>query len=209
MKTKRKLLYWVLASIAAIALPALGFLFYFLSDPWGFARAVSVAEQEARLSLVASAETWLGSNETDGSHEKIIDLYNSYLPLAQDYVVQYDDSWCAAFVSAAAIASGETEMIPTECSCQRQIALFQEMGRWEENDNYLPLPGDIIYYSWGKQPLFSDCTGWANHVGIVTGTAGPFIKVIEGNKDDRVAYRYVLRGYFQIRGYGLPDYSGT
>ena len=209
MKTKRKLLYWVLASIAAIALPALGFLFYFLSDPWGVARAVSVAEQEARLSLVASAETWLGANETEGSHEKIIDLYNSYLPLAQDYVVQYDDSWCAAFVSAAAIASGETEMIPTECSCQRQIALFQEMGRWEENDNYLPLPGDIIYYSWGKQPLFSDCTGWANHVGIVTGTAGPFIKVIEGNKDDRVAYRYVLRGYFQIRGYGLPDYSDT
>ena len=209
LKTKQKLHYWVLAVFAAIALVAYGFLFYFLSDPWGFARAVSPAEEEARLTLIASAEAWLGANEADGSHEKIIDLYNSHTPLAQDYVVQYDDSWCAAFVSAAAIASGETEMIPTECSCQRQIDLFQEMGCWEENDNYLPLPGDIIYYSWGKQPLFSDCTGWANHVGIVTGTAGPFIKVIEGNKNDRVAYRYVLRGYFQIRGYGLPDFSST
>ena len=112
-------------------------------------------------------------------------------------------------VSAAAIASQETNIIPTECGCQRQIELFAQMGCWQEDDNYLPLPGDIIYYSWGKQPLFSDCTGWSNHVGIVVGTAGPFIKVIEGNKNDRVAYRYILRGYYQIRGYGLPDYGST
>ena len=209
LKTKRKLLYWVLAVFAGIALLASGILFYFLSDPWGFARDVEPAEEAARLALIASAQQWLGANEADGSHEEIIDLYNSHEPLAQDYTVQYTDSWCAVFVSAAAIASQETIIIPTECGCQRQIELFAQMGCWQEDDNYLPLPGDIIYYSWGKQPLFSDCTGWSNHVGIVVGTAGPFIKVIEGNKNDRVAYRYILRGYYQIRGYGLPDYGST
>lgn len=209
MKTKQKILYWVLAVFAAIAILTIGIVLYFASDPWGFSRDVALGEKTARLELIASAEQWLGANESDGTHKEIIDQYNSHEPLAQDYTVQYTDSWCAAFVSTAAITSEKTDLIPTECSCQRQIALFQEMGCWEENDNYLPLPGDIIYYSWGKQPLFADCTSWANHVGIVVGTAGPFIKVIEGNKDDRVAYRYVLRGNYQIRGFGLPDYSST
>ena len=81
------------------------------------------------------------------------------------------------------------------------------MGRWEEKDNYVPLPGDLIYYAWDEKQIFGDCTGWADHVGIVVGTAGPFIKVIEGNKDDSVAYRIIPRGYYEIRGYGLPDYA--
>lgn len=209
MKTKRKVLYWILAVFAGIGLLISAVVIYFSTDPWGFARNISSDEKDARLSVVASAEKWLGANESDGSHKEIIDLYNSHEPLAQDYTVKYTDSWCAVFVSAAAIDSGHAGIIPTECGCQRQIELFQKMGRWQEDDNYLPLPGDIVYYSWGKQPLFSDCSGWSNHVGIVVGTAGPFIKVIEGNKNDRVAYRYVLRGFFQIRGFGLPNYSGT
>ena len=47
----------------------------------------------------------------------------------------------------------------------------------------------------------------ADHVGIVVGTAGPFIKVIEGNRNDMVTYRIILRGDYRIRGYGLPDYA--
>lgn len=208
MKTKKNTLFRILKIASGVAILACGIALYFISDPWGFAREVSPAEKEARLSLIAAAEQWLGANEADGSHKEIIDLYNAHEPLAQDYTMEYTDSWCAAFVSAAAIASGQTSVIPTECGCQRQIGLFQEMGRWQEDDNYLPLPGDIVYYAWGRQPLFSDCSAWSDHVGIVVGTAGPFIKVIEGNRNDRVSYRYIPRGYFHIRGFGLPDYSG-
>ena len=100
-----------------------------------------------------------------------------------------------------------TDIIPTECGCERQIGLWQKLERWEENDNYMPLPGDYIYYAWDEHFSFGDCTGWADHVGIVVGTNGPFIKVIEGNRDDMVTYRIILRGNWQIRGYGLPDYA--
>lgn len=207
LDTKAKKRVWLSGILGVVVLLILGVVIYFANDPWGFARQVSAEEREARLSVVEAAEAWLGASEANGSFREIIDLYNSHEPLAQDYTVTYTDSWCATFVSASAIVSGHTGIIPTECSCQRQIALFQELDCWEENDNYLPLPGDVIYYCWGRQPLFGDCTGWANHVGIVIGTAGPFIKVIEGNKDDQVAFRYIPRGYFQIRGYGLPDYG--
>lgn len=204
-KTKRFFKKIFFSALILCALMAVMIFCLPLAD-YGFAREISEAEASLRLQVVKTAEDYLGSKEADGSHQGIIDLYNSHEPLAEGYIVQYTDDWCATFGSAVAISCGLTDIIPTECGCQRQIKLFADLGRWEENDNYLPLPGDYIFYAWGEIP-FGDCTGWADHVGIVVGTFGPFIKVIEGNKDDSVAYRYILRGHPEIRGYGLPDYS--
>lgn len=173
---------------------------------YGFAREVSEAEQTLRLSVVESAQSWLDASEGSADHKAIIDLYNAYEPLAQGYLVTYEDNWCSTFASAMAIQCGLTDIIPTECSCQRHIGLFDDIGHWEEDDSYLPLPGDYIFYDWDIRTL-GDSTGWSDHVGIVVGTHGPFIKVIEGNKDDSVSYRYIWRFDPTIRGYGLPDYA--
>lgn len=205
MKRKKKL--WPILLPAALLLAAAGTILYYAGDPWGFARSVSPEEAALRMQVVDTAERYLGCNEADGSHEAIIDLYNSHTPLAQDYEMQYTDSWCSAYVSAVAIACDLTDIIPTECSCQRHIALFQELGCWEESDDYVPLPGDYIFYAWDEPFSFGDCTGWADHVGIVVGTAGPMMKVIEGNKSDSVSYRYIPIDHPDIRGYGLPDYG--
>ncbi len=202
VKRRRGLL--VLAGILILLAVAAGMIFIRIS--WGFAREVSPEEAGRRLAVVETAEGYLGYSEEDGNYREILEVYNNHTPLAQGYAVQETDSWCATFVSAVAIQEGITDILPTECSCQRQIGLFQDLGRWEERDGYLPLPGDVIYYCWNHPPLFGDCTGWASHVGIVVGTFGPFIKVIEGNKNDRVEYRYILQNDFRIRGFGLPEY---
>ncbi len=185
--------------LAAIAL-------HYLLDPWGFYWKVSEEEAALRLQVVQTAQSYLGFNEADGSYQQIIDLYNAHEPLAENYTVLYSDSWCATFVSAVSIECGLTEILPTECSCQRQIALFQALGCWEERDSAIPLPGDLIYYDWDSTGL-GDCTGWADHVGIVVGTKWPFVKVIEGNRDDCVCYRYILLNDVHIRGYAQPDYG--
>lgn len=174
---------------------------------YGFARELPEAEKQLRLKLVETAQSWLGSNEADGSHQAIIDLYNGHTPLAQGYTVQYDDQWCATFVSASAIEAGLTQIIPTECGCQRQIGLFQELGTWQEDDAHIPLPGDIIYYSRNNTDNVNDCEAWSDHVGIVVGTSDNWIKVIEGNYGDRVDYRYIKADATIIRGYAVPDYS--
>lgn len=174
---------------------------------YGFAREIPEAEQQLRLKLVETAARWLGSNEADSSHQAIIDLYNSHTPLAQGYTVQYDDQWCATFVSASAIEAGLTQIIPTECGCQRQIGLFQKLGTWQEDDAHIPLPGDIIYYSRNNKDNTKDCVAWSDHVGIVVGTSDNWIKVIEGNYGDRVDYRYIKADATIIRGYAVPDYS--
>ena len=179
---------------------------HYLFDPWGFYWKVLDEEAALRMQVVKTAESYLGCNELDGSHGKIIDLYNAHEPLAMGYEVQYTDSWCSTFVSAVAIQCGFTEIIPTECVCERQIGLFQEIGRWEETDSQIPQPGDLIFYDWDMKRC-GECTGWSDHVGIVVGTKWPFVKVIEGNKDDSVSYRIILLDDKQIRGFGQPDYA--
>lgn len=173
---------------------------------WYVHRYTPAEETLLRHSLVDTAEQWLGCSEADGTHRVIVDRYNAQDPLPRDYALTYEDNWCAAFGTAAALEAGFGDIIPAECSCEQQIGLFQELGRWEENDCYLPRPGDYIYYVWDEWRQ-EDCTAWANHVGIVADTFGPVIKVIEGNKDDQVTYRYILLNHITIRGYGLPDYS--
>ena len=173
----------------------------------GFSRTVCTKEAEVRLSMVVCAEKWLGTEEKSDTHLELLSVYNSHEPLARGYQVTPDDNWCATFGSAVSIEQGHTDIIPTECGCERQIELWKNLGRWNENDGYLPLPGDYIYYNWNDSPNLKDNTGWADHIGIVVGTAGTIIKVIEGNKDDSVTYRIILLGDYRIRGYGLPDYT--
>jgi hypothetical protein len=185
----------------------LGFCLITAGFLWLYLPRVDFGTAEGRReSILNAAVSHLGAAEGTDGHKAIIDGYNGHEPLAQGYEVTYDDNWCAAFVSFCAIEADLTSIIPTECSCQRQIGLWQEMDRWEETDNCLPLPGDIIYYDWDVRTL-GNSTGWSDHVGIVVGTHGPFIKVIEGNQDDVVGYRYIIRWDPRIRGYGLPEYE--
>lgn len=188
----------LLVFLCAIAL-------HYLLSPWGFYRVTADTEATARQNLVETAQQWLGINEADGSHRSVLDIYNAQEKLPLGYIVQDTDSWCAVFVSVAAIQAGLTEIIPVECGCQRQIGLFDEVGRWEEWDHAVPQPGDIIYYDWDQQHP-GEAGGWSDHVGIVVGVKWPFIKVIEGNKDDCVSYRILPVGHKSIRGYGKPNY---
>lgn len=159
-----------------------------------------------RQKIVSTAQQYIGCKEADGSHRKIIDIYNGHKPLARGYKVKYTDAWCATFVSAMAILCGMTDTVPTECSCGQMIELYKKMGRWHENENYKPKPGDIIFYDWQDSGA-GDNTGAADHVGIVEKVSGGTIAVIEGNKGNAVARRSIAVNGRYIRGYGLPEYS--
>lgn len=163
---------------------------------------------ELRREVVKQAESWLGRNEADMSHREIIDIYNSIVPLPRGYRVSYNDYWCATFVSAVAQVCGLTKWIYPECSCQLMIDLYKAAGRWMEDDAYRPREGDIIMYDWDDSGN-GDNTGWADHVGYVTGLTGDTIHIIEGNCSNAVkrTTRQVNGRY--IRGYCLPDYEAA
>ena len=168
-----------------------------------------MTEKELRANVVAIAGSFIGCKESDGSHKKIIDLYNSHKPLARGYAVKYTDAWCSTFASAVAIKAGLTGIIPTECGCGKHIELFKKLGSWQENDAYVPSPGDYIFYDWqdGANYATTDNTGAADHVGIVEKVAGNTITVIEGNYSNAVKRRTLAVNGRYIRGYGVPDYA--
>ena len=118
--------------------------------------------------------------------------------------MKYTDAWCATTVSAVAIAAGCTDVMPTECGCGQMIKLYQNIGRWKEDDSYVPNPGDIVFYDWDDTGTGDD-TGWPEHVGIVEACDGKTITVIEGNYSDSVKRRYLEVNGRYIRGFGLPD----
>lgn len=166
----------------------------------------TMTEQELRNKVVQTARGYLGSNEADGSHRKIIDGYNAHKPIARGYLVKYTDAWCATFVSFVGIVCGLTDIMPTECGCGAMIDLYRAKGRWQENDAYRPQPADIVMYDWDDNGV-GDCTGYPEHVGIVEAVNGNTITVIEGNMSNKVGERALQVNGRYIRGYCLPDYA--
>ena len=137
--------------------------------------------------------SWIGYSEANGKFRQIIDLYNSHLPLARGYAVQYTDEWCDTAVSAAAIQAGCVDLIGTECGCEKHIEIFKEKGIWIEDGTIVPLPGDIILYNWDCQAQPND--GYSDHIGYVESVSGQMITVMEGNYNEEVAGEVVQGKY--------------
>lgn len=155
--------------------------------------------------VVNQAKAWLGYKESDGTHKQIIDIYNSQKKLPRSYPVQYDDQWCAAFVSSVSVKLGYTSIMPTECGCGEMIKLYQKLGCWDENDARVPNPGEVVFYYW-KDNGKGDCKGDPDHVGIVEKVSDGKITVIEGNYSNSVKRRTLDVNGRYIRGYGVPKY---
>ena len=125
-----------------------------------------MTEAQLRQKVVDTILGWVGLNEADGSHKKIVDIYNSHKPLARGYALKYTDAWCAGTVSAVAIVNNITDIMPTEVGVGKMIDLYKALGRWMERDDYTPQIGDVVVYAWSDNGV-GECTTGADHVGIV------------------------------------------
>lgn len=159
-----------------------------------------------RSEIVKQAQAWVGLKESDGSHKKIIDIYNTISPLPRGYKLNYKDAWCAGTISALAVVCKATDIIPQECSCTRMIEKAKAMGIWVENDAYKPTAGDIMMYDWDDSGKGDNVSG-PDHVGIVEKISGNTITVIEGNYSNAVKRRTIQVNGRYIRGYIVPKYD--
>ena len=166
-----------------------------------------------RKEFVAQMQSWVGLKESDGSHKKIIDIYNTIKPLPVGYKMKCkangdskNDDWCAATVSAAAQACNATDIVPCECSCPRMITLAQKMGIWVEADDYVPSPGEILLFDWDDSGS-GDNKNSPDHVGVVEKVSGNTMTIIEGNYSDSVKRRNLQINGKYIRGYIVPKFD--
>lgn len=167
-----------------------------------------MTEQELRQKTTDLISSWVGAPKGSSTHHQIIDIYNSHKRLPRGVRMSYSMDWCAATVSAVGVALGLTDIMPVECSCGELIKLYQAMGRWVEDDAYIPKPGDLVLYAW-KDDGVGDCKKAPNHVGMVTGVSGSTVTVVEGNmgSPSKVGKRKIQVNGRYIRGYCCPDYE--
>lgn len=165
-----------------------------------------MTEKEWRQKVVSTAEAWLGTREYSDRHYEMLAIYNAQSPLPRGTRMQATWPWCAAFVSTVSLQCGLRDIMPTECGCPGMVRLYQELGRWVEDDAYIPSPGDVVFYDW-QDTGYGDNAGQPDHVGIVAACDGQTMTIIEGNCDNAVKTRALAVNARFIRGYGCPDYA--
>lgn len=178
------------------------------TDVWFREEATSMGY--SRQKVVDTALGWVGKKEADGSYKEIIDQYNQCPVgiLPRKVKMQYGWAWCACTWSAIAIKLGYTAIMPIEISCYYLIEAAKKMNCWQENDGYVPQPGDAILYDWRDNGI-GDNKGNPDHVGTVVSVnknAGYFT-VVEGNSNNRVRKRTVAINGKYIRGFIVPKYT--
>ena len=112
--------------------------------------------------------------------------------------------WCACFVSWCANKCGylQSGTIPKFSGCINGVDWFKDRGQWIGN-SFEPSPGMIIFFDWDDE---DGQDGNADHVGIVEKVENGRVYTIEGNTSDSCRQRSYPVGYYQILGYGVPDY---
>lgn len=169
-----------------------------------------MTENELRQKVVSTALSWLGTREYSAKHQEMLDIYNAQRPLPRGTRMLASWPWCAAFVSTVSLQCGLRDIMPTECGCPGMARLYQEIGRWAEDDAYIPSPGDVIFYDWQDSATnyaTTDNIGHPDHVGIVLDCDGKNMTIIEGNNANAVSKRVLAVNDRFIRGFGIPDYA--
>ena len=123
---------------------------------------------------------YLGTKEGGSKHKKIVNMFNS--SKLKTFPISYSDAWCAAFISAMAIESGCTDIIPISANCGEMYEKGVVMGIAIPKSKWFTKMGDIIFYD-------PNLNGELDHVGVVETMSKDIIHVLEGNKNDSVAYR--------------------
>lgn len=169
-----------------------------------------MTENEIRQKVVSTALAWLGTKENTAKHQEMLDIYNSQRPLPRGTRMLASWPWCAAFVSTVSLQLGLRDIMPTECGCPGMVRLYQELGRWVEDDAYIPSPGDVVFYDWQDSATnyaTTDNVGHPDHVGIVLDCDGNNMTIIEGNNANAVNKRVLAVNDRFIRGFGIPNFA--
>jgi len=146
---------------------------------------------------------------TSGGNQAIVEIALTQLgneggqPYWSWYGFEGRVEWCACFVSWCADQCGylESGIVPKFSLCSDGVNWFNSNGQWQGKD-YEPKAGDIIFFDWSNDGQ----DGGADHVGIVEKCEDGVVYTVEGNSGDACRQNSYPVGYYEILGYGTPNY---
>lgn len=112
--------------------------------------------------------------------------------------------WCACFVSWCANECGyiDAGLIPKFSLCTDGVNWFKSKNAWIDGSE-VPFPGMIIFFDWASDGQDGD----ADHVGIVERVENGTVITVEGNSGDSCRQNHYQVGYYEILGYGTPQFE--
>lgn len=116
--------------------------------------------------------------------------------------------WCACFVSWCANECSyiDTGIIPKYAVCVNGVQWFKDRGQWIDGSAE-PVPGMIIFFDWDSPDGSSGPQdGLSDHTGIVEKVENGIVYTVEGNSGDSCRINQYPVGYYEILGYGVPQY---
>ena len=182
-----------------------------MADRFGF----SEEQKEQLAALLADENNMLWASVLYGigaSDDAIVTVAMSQIgnvggqPYWSWYGFESRVEWCACFVSWCANECGyiDAGIIPKFAGCTNGVNWFRERGQWADNSAE-PTPGMIIFFDW-DDPDEGGQDGLPDHVGIVERVENGRVYTIEGNSGDSCRENSYTLGYYQILGYGVPNY---
>lgn len=144
------------------------------------------------MNHIEFAESYIGMQEgSNTKFKKFISEYNAIKPRARGYKMSITDPWCAALVSVCLEKSGISGY--NECSVFQMYNKFKNKGKITKTAS----AGYIVFYSLNG--------GYLNHTGIIQKIDGVYLYVIEGNNNNQVRIRKILKSSPLITGFGAVD----
>ena len=154
-----------------------------------------------RKKLVQIAQAEIGTCEPTGD-DKYIQVWNTLGHTRFALNV----AWCAIFVTWCKIQAGiSSNVVPDYASCNAGMKWFKDKAKFQFSKayggNYVPLTGDIVFFTGNYSKTNS------SHTGIVEKVQGNTLFTIEGNTSDAVHERKYDLSSKYILGYGTPAYN--
>lgn len=156
---------------------------------------------DIRSDLLAIAQTQLGYAESETDFIYVDDQPKGYTRYGAWFDAPYED-WCAMFASFCLHYAGISDEFPLSGNVPDWIDTLKTIGAYRSAGDYLPMPGDLIFFDW-------DADENADHVGLVAQANANAAEILlslttmEGNVENQVAYRqYALPEDTRIMGFG-------
>lgn len=137
------------------------------------------------MTILDYAVRCIGVREDTPEHHALVDAYNSVRPYPRGYKLEYNDKWCAAFVTVCA-DKADLKNFPRECGTGEMYNHFNTKQYYLVSS---PQIMDIIWFTY-------------SHVGIIYNITPSHYVTIEGNANNQVLVQYHPIGAKYIKGFG-------
>lgn len=143
--------------------------------------------EDWNANVVAIAESQLGYTESTRNYTVWKDeSRHGYTRYGAWYGVPHGD-WCAMFASFCLEYAG-VEGMPYNYGVRPWIEQLTKLDLYRTAEEYVPIPGDLVFFDWDEQDNLSDHVGIVYEVLEATEIEPAKLKTIEGNSSNRVQF---------------------